>query len=273
MSEIRTDNFATDGFIGCTRLIPSSQALEYRHNLEDFIRIHGEHPQFADWCYFKSHMILPWLVDLAKTPGVANAVTRVLGPDFLLWNSFIPVKAPDSQGHFAWHQDATYWHLTPVDGVMTIWLALSHVSAENGGMRFIPGSHHQGQLRHEMTLDSKSMLRRGQQVIEAVDESAAVTCRLQPGEASIHHPLTLHGSAGNKSDQWRLAVAFNFISADADPKPGYSESAMHIAGVDRNQSFERDPAPTDVLSDEALRALDHATSLAAARYGDVTSEN
>jgi non-haem Fe2+, alpha-ketoglutarate-dependent halogenase len=263
------DDYQKHGFIARTRLISTPHANEARGELEGFIRDYGDHPQFADWCYFKSHMILPWVAGLAMAPGVVEVVREALGPDILLWNSFIPFKAPNSQGHFAWHQDATYWHLTPVEKMVTVWLALSDVYPENGSMGFLPGSHHSGQLAHEMTKDPKSMLRRGQRVTETIDDSTAIWCTLEPGEASLHHPFTLHGSVGNTSGQWRLAVALNYVSADVCPKPGYTESALYIAGDDRNQSFERDPLPAEALSHGALKALDHATALATARYRDV----
>ena len=261
--------YGADGVIRRARLIPGDQIGSFRDHLEAFIRHHGTDPRFGDWCYFKSNIILPWVVELATAPGVVDAVEHILGPDVLLWNSFIPIKPPGTEGHFGWHQDATYWHLTPVEEMVTIWLALSEVTAENGCMRFLPGSHHRGQIAHEMTKGTKSMLRRGQRVLGAVDESEAVACPLHPGEASLHHPFTLHCSAGNLSDRWRLGVALNYVSANVSPKPGYRESALHIAGNDRNESFERDPVPSTAISEESLRALDHAASLAAARYSDV----
>ncbi len=266
---IPVDDYSADGFLRCIRLIPEDRASLFRDNLETFILRHGENPQFGDWCYFKSNVILPWVVDLATTPRVIDAVQRILGPDILLWNSFLPIKPPGSRGHFAWHQDATYWHLTPVEEMVTIWLALNDVTPENGCMLFLPGSHRQGQIDHEMTKGTGSMLRRGQRVLATVDDNAAVECTLRPGEASLHHPYTLHCSAPNDSDRWRLGVALNYASANVSPKPGYRESALYIAGEDRNVSFERDPVPQEMLSEEALLALDHAASLAAARYSDV----
>ncbi|MBT4039477.1 MAG: hypothetical protein HOH64_01685 [Rhodospirillales bacterium] len=176
------DDYTSAGFIGRTPLISTGHAEEARQHLEAFIQSHGEHPKFADWCYFKSHMIMPWLLDLATAPGVVDAATSVLGPDILLWNSFIPFKPPHSQGHFAWHQDATYWHLTPVEKMVTIWIALSDVSPENGSMSFLPGSHHQGQRPHEMTKDTKSLLRRGQRVLDSTVRPHQAPCN------RVRHP-------------------------------------------------------------------------------------
>ena len=221
IGQISAENYDADGFIMRARLIPEDRIGDFRDKMEEFIRHHGEDPRFGDWCYFKSNIILPWVVDLAIAPGVVGAVKSVLGPDILLWNSFLPIKPPKSEGHFAWHQDATCWHLTPVEEMVTVWLALSDVTPDNGCMRFLPGSHHQGQIAHEMTKGTKSMLRRGQRALGTIDESAAVACPLRPGEASLHHPFTLHCSASNLGGQWRFGVALNYVSANVSPNPGY----------------------------------------------------
>ncbi len=168
IEQISAENYDADGFIMRARLIPEDRIGDFRDKMEEFVRRHGEDPRFGDWCYFKSNIILPWVVDLAIAPGVVGAVKSVLGPDILLWNSFLPIKPPKSEGHFAWHQDATYWHLTPVEEMVTVWLALSDVTPDNGCMRFLPGSHHQGQIAHEMTKGTKSMLRRGQRALARI---------------------------------------------------------------------------------------------------------
>jgi ectoine hydroxylase-related dioxygenase (phytanoyl-CoA dioxygenase family) len=35
----------------------------------------------------------------------------------------------------SWHQDPTYWGLEPVEGVVSIWLALAPATVESGAMR------------------------------------------------------------------------------------------------------------------------------------------
>ena len=43
----------------------------------------------------------------------------------------------------SWHQDSTYWGLSKPD-VVTAWIALDEATAENGCMRYVPGSHRHG---------------------------------------------------------------------------------------------------------------------------------
>lgn len=117
-------------------------------------------------------------------------------------------------------QDATYFGLTPADGVVTCWIALSDASEAHGCMRVIRGSHTAGQLEHALKPgESGSMLRRGQQV-EDVSASAGEVMALGAGEMSIHNPFTLHCSGPNTTQVWctcelpqrSLLVRFPLIS-------------------------------------------------------------
>ena len=237
-------------------------------NLQAFIGECGDDDRFGEWCYFKSHLVLPWVADLARHPKIIEAASTLLGPDLLLWNSFIPCKAPHSDGLFGWHQDATFWQIAPSDKVITLWLAVGDVTNKNGGMRIIQGSHRLGQLSHETTFDPKSMLRRGQRIIDPFSDDAAICGDLLAGEASIHHPLTIHGSGPNTSDNWRYAVSFNIVAADVEPQQNYPESAMFLGGEDRNQRFDRETPPDGMLSESALVEYQRTKDIAAARYSD-----
>jgi ectoine hydroxylase-related dioxygenase (phytanoyl-CoA dioxygenase family) len=44
-----------------------------------------------------------------------------------------------------WHQDASFWKLSPARTV-TVWLAIDDADEENAAMRFIPGTHDKGEI-------------------------------------------------------------------------------------------------------------------------------
>ena len=52
-----------------------------------------------------------------------------------------------------WHQDASYWPLSPSKAV-TVWLAIDDADRDNACMRVIPGTHHFGHLTYRMTEDA-----------------------------------------------------------------------------------------------------------------------
>jgi hypothetical protein len=260
--------YERDGMIACLDILSGDEAEQARAVLERFIAGHGEDPRYGDWTYFKSHLVLKWLAELARHPVLLDQVEALIGPDILLWNAFIPAKPPRSQGHFGWHQDATYWPIEPINHVVTFWLALSEVTAENGGMRMIPASHRHGQLPHERTGDGTSMLRRGQRVTGEIDQIKAIETLLRPGQASVHHPLTLHGSGANTSGSWRLGVGFNFVAGDVVPKKGHCDSALLLRGSNEDSGFAPETPPDADLSPAALTGHRAARKRGASRYAD-----
>ena len=139
-------------------------------------------------------------------------------------------------------------------------------------MWIIEKSKDLGQLPHEITFDPKSMLRRGQRITAPFSEEAAIDGDLRAGEASIHHPLTIHDSGPNTSDGWRYAVSFNIVAADVEPHPDYPESALYLCGKERNQRFIRETAPDAAFSEAALAEYKRAEDIAAARYADAESK-
>ena len=263
-----TQFYQHNGYLPNIPILTGPEIVDLLANLRAFINEYGNDDRFGEWCYFKSHLILPWVVNLARHPKIIEAASAILGPDLLLWNSFVPCKPPQSDGLFDWHQDATYWQIVPSDKVITLWLAAGDVTTNNGGMRIIQGSHLQGQLSHEMTFDPKSMLRRGQRITDPFYDDAAICGDLRAGEASIHHPLTIHGSGPNTSDTWRYAVSFNIVSADVKPHPDFPESALFLSGENRNQHFDKETPPDGILSKAALAEYQRTKCIAAARYSD-----
>jgi hypothetical protein len=184
--------YRRDGFVSGVEILTAAEAAEHRRALE------WAESKIGPLHYkTKVHTILRSPLQLATTPTVLDIVERLIGPDVLLYNVTYIVKEADTPSHVSWHQDLTYWGLSHDDQV-SMWLALSPATAESGCMRMIPGSQGRGRLDHDITGDRTNVLFQGQTVRD-VDESNAVTCPLEPGEASFHHGWTLHASLPNKT--------------------------------------------------------------------------
>ena len=165
--------------------VPGESRPLHRQALRGFVNHCKDDPRFSDWIYGKTHLLLPWISELAAEKPLLDAVESLIGSDILLWDTSIPLKPPHSSGYFGWHQDATYWPIEPIEQVVSAWVALGDVGPMNGAMRMIPGSHLLGQLPHIKTFDAGSMLRRGQRVETAVDVSNAIDIELRRGQASL----------------------------------------------------------------------------------------
>ena len=76
-------------------------------------------------------------MELAKDPMIVDCVEQLIGPDIILWGCQLFCK-PGSDGmEVPMHQDGAYWPIRPL-ATCTVWVALDHVTEENGCMRVVP---------------------------------------------------------------------------------------------------------------------------------------
>jgi phytanoyl-CoA hydroxylase len=114
------------------------------------------------------------------------------------------------------HQDNYYFCLTP-PSVLTIWLALDSVDAENGCLRYAAGSHLAGFRPH-----AKSKILGFSQGITnftADDFASERAILLAPGDAVAHHGMTIHRADANHSatrHRRSFAMVFKGVSAHRD---------------------------------------------------------
>ena len=262
-------DFEQKGFVFGINVLPLNRTEYYAERCKSFVDSYKSHPDFSEWTYYRTELVLRWVADLASEASLLDVVEELIGPDILLWNAFLPAKPPRSDAYFGWHQDATYWPVAPTDQIVSVWVALSPVTQTCGGMQMVQGSHLLGQLPHETTYDDSSMLKRGQQVTTNVNEDAIFDIDLKPGQASIHHTLTLHRSGPNNTDNWRLGVGLNYASSQVGPLPGYDDSAMPLRGNVKNSRFIFNQPPQSDLDSAAQSNFRAALQHQSKRYSDV----
>ncbi|MGN6547901.1 MAG: phytanoyl-CoA dioxygenase family protein [Aureliella sp.] len=114
------------------------------------------------------------------------------------------------------HQDNYYFCLAPAS-VVTIWLALDNVDAENGCLRYVAGSHRSGFRSH-----SKSQVLGFSQGIDDYsheDFTREVAVPLRAGDAVAHHGMTIHRADANLSQarhRRSLAIVYKGQSCRRD---------------------------------------------------------
>src|SRR5689334_4700247 len=155
----------------------------FRQNEE---QMGGLLPRERGFFMIDTHLFLRWVYRIISHPRVLDAVESVLGPNIMVWSSQWFPKFPGDKAFVSWHQDATYWGLTPPH-ITTAWIALSESVPQNGCMRVIPGTHKRLNLPQRDTFARENMLSRGQEIAVEVDERQAVDLVLRPGEFSLHH--------------------------------------------------------------------------------------
>jgi non-heme Fe2+,alpha-ketoglutarate-dependent halogenase len=257
LSAAQVDGYERDGFLSPVTALTPEQARSCREKLEAFERTLGGPltSDAADARYrSRTHVLLRWVHGLAAHPTILDAVEDLIGPDILVYTSTWFIKEPGSAAIAAWHQDATYFGLRPYVHV-TAWLALTHATAENGCMEFIPGSHRRGQLPHRAGVVAASVNRAGQAVAGEVDDAPAVHGPLRAGEFSLHHTLCLHRSQPNRSRDRRIGLAVSYVPTSVRHLGvRHKTPAMLVRGVDRFGHFDLEPAPATDLDEQARAA-------------------
>jgi Phytanoyl-CoA dioxygenase (PhyH) len=153
--------------------------------------------------------IAPAFHDLLFNPAVTVPASQLLGGALRFWHDQIFVKPPFHGGAVAWHQDFSYWTRTKPMAHLTCFIPLDDTDEENGCPYYVPGSHRWRLLPVTGLASDMDAI---QSVLSAEERSAfePVPARARRGEASFHHPLTVHGSFRNRSPRPRRAVALNF---------------------------------------------------------------
>ena len=251
MSAAQAKEFDRKGYHFPIRVMDATDARRFRTSLEALERAEGG--VLSATTGRKPHLLLTEWASLVRHPLILDAVESVIGPNILCWGSDFFIKNPGDGKVVSWHQDSTYWGLSPPD-IVTAWVALAPSTPQSGCLRVIPGSHLRDQLPHRESYAANNLLSRGQEVEVAVDEAMAVDVVLQPGEASLHHVRLVHGSKRNESTDRRIGFAIRYVPTHVKQLNPGQDSATLVRGVDTHGNFELEPAPVADFHPDAVAA-------------------
>ena len=125
---------------------------------------------------------------------------------------------------------------------LTAWIALTESTRENGCVRVIQGSHLLDIQQHIDTFGEDNILTRGQQ-IEDIDEEHALDIELEPGQMSLHHARTIHGSRPNKTADRRIGIALQSFAHPSTRQVHGEDYALLVRGSDGYGNFIKGPRP------------------------------
>ncbi len=255
LSQTQIDAYWRDGFLFPVQGLSAEDAAAYRAELErietDWLDA-GLPLPLNTYKRINSHLVMPMVDQIARTPSILDIVEGVLGPDILLFSGEFFIKEPQTRQIVSMHQDLTYWGLGAIDGLVTVWVPLSAATPASGCMDFVAGSHKNAILPHQDTFAEDNMLSRGQEVAVDVRPKDKTAIELHPGQISLHHGLTIHGSGPNTSDDRRIACVLRYIRPDMEAQEHGRGVAALMRGQDRHGNFEHTPAPVENFEPGAL---------------------
>ena len=89
-----------------------------------------------------------------------------------------------------------------------------------------------------------------------VAEEDKVPIEIHPGQISLHHGLTIHGSGPNTTDDRRIAAVIRYCTPDIKQQVAEVDYAMLARGSDRFGHFDPVAAPTENFAPDALSRYD-----------------
>lgn len=167
----------------------------------------------------------PAVFAMLTAPKLLDIVEQVIGPE-ITSNPIqhIRIKPPagelrreEARPHItatSWHQDrAVTLEEADATRMVTVWIAVTDATVENGCLQAVPGSHRGDMLTHcpQVQLAIPADLMQG---------TAAKPLPVRAGGVVLFHPLTIHGSLANRSAgiRWSFDVRYN-VTGDPTGRP------------------------------------------------------
>lgn len=142
------------------------------------------------------------------------------------------IKEPGTDAPTPWHQDLSFW---PIRGeqICSFWIPCDPVTRANSGLMYVRGSHKWPQRFKAVSPDYVAAI-----IDDSMDDIPDINANpeqyelldweMEPGDILMFHPLTLHGSYGNKSRTMRRrALALRWTGDDVVYAPTAKRMPIH----------------------------------------------
>ena len=263
LSDAQIQQYWDDGFLFPIRVMDEDTAKDYRRQLEameDIWLDNGLPRPLNSYKRVNAHLVMPFAFEIGQHPAMLDVVEGILGPDVMIYSVKFFIKETSSPHIVTMHQDLTYWGLGETSGMVTAWLALSPATPQSGCMDFVKGSHKQPIQPHHDSFDENNLLSRGQEIAVDVADEDKTPIEIHPGQISLHHGLTIHGSGPNVSDDRRIAVVVRYVRPDVQQIVGGKDYATLVRGTDTHQNFEPVTRPDRLFDPEDMKRYDQIAS-------------
>ena len=162
---------------------------------------------------FTTHIVVRNAVARAFSalPLFVDLCLDLIGPDVNLYWDQAVYKKSEKPRRFPWHQDNGYTFTEPQQ-YLTIWVALTDATVENGCPWVVPGLHRLGTLRHRYVEPL------GFECLSEPD--GAVAAPVPAGGAVVFSSLTPHLTGPNTTDGVRKAYILQYAPEGAETLHG-----------------------------------------------------
>lgn len=243
VSADQIDAYWRDGYL---KGVPLFTADEIDAHLRALVRIEADEEtrrggEWADRDYQPwdqdDHPLFPWCHALATDARLLDLASAILGPNLLIRNVDLFVKAPRSRRVVGWHQDTAETG-PDADGLLTLWVALTPATKASGCLAFLAGSHRKPLPGGPADRDHLTLRK---EALSALDPRSIVFNELPVGHASVHHFRTVHASAQNRTHERRLSFVVRLVRPDVPTSIAETGAAMLVRGADTHGHYSLKP--------------------------------
>lgn len=240
LERAQIDEYNARGFLCPIDVFDASEIAAIREYFDELL----PKALAAGW---NSYEIVNWhkhcrgVWDIVTDPKILDVVQDLVGDTVICRHSHFFTKLPGDGKRVSWHQDASYWPLSP-SKVVTAWLAIDDVDEENGAMKVIPGSHRDAQIPFlESDQGENNVL--NQTVPDAEERGEPTSLIMRAGQISLHSDWILHGSEPNHSSRRRCGLALRYLSSDVRAFDGWNAHSVVCRGNEPSGHWANHPRP------------------------------
>lgn len=170
-------------------------------------------------------LTFPWMFDDAfkvwatRGPLVKVARQVIDDPEVIFFYDQIFAKEPGAGKATPWHQDLPF---LPMAGsqMLRVWVPMDKVDADSGAIHYLRGSHTWDKVYHPIGFKNipaitdtyvNSPYADWPDFEAEYDRYDWLVAAAEPGDLLLHHPMTIHGSLGNRTRNYRRAITSFYV--------------------------------------------------------------
>lgn len=231
-----------EGYVAPFRAYDAAGANRNRAYFDDMLqRVQKARSDLDAYSINGFHVCCAGLYDIVTNPVILDHVQDIIGPDIVCWGSHFFCKVAHDPRKVAWHQDASYWPLSPARTV-TVWLAIDDADRENAAMMFLPRTHTRGHLKWRHVAKEAAVL--NQEIEDIGSFGQPVYDELRAGEFSLHADMLAHGSDPNNSERRRCGLTIRYCPPSVRTSvPAWYTGAIICRGSNPHGGWTNHPRP------------------------------
>ena len=241
LSSEQFKEFDSNGVIGPFDLFSADEATElWNKKLRKSLLNRKDSVYPNSTLNYDRHLDIPEIQSIVSNPIITQKLSTIMGEDLLCWRTEWFPKYPGDSGT-EWHQAKRFFEfenqpkLRPPENakeyfVLTVWIAFTDTTIENGCMKVMPGSHKENwffdeSLEHKYEENGNANANSGFYGYSwenlkvnkdwKPNESNARSLEMKAGQFVIFTSKCLHGSHPNVSkDDTRFAMSARYVTPD-----------------------------------------------------------